>query len=521
MRRIIEQLRRINSKMIFIGAVAIMLLLISGISYWVFILRTEDATKTITIAVMHNDYVKNYNTNYYTEWLEEKSGYNIQFEYVMNGYEEEYLNTMLISENSGIDAVFINNKDKILTEDKIKSLGRQGLIVDISDYITEDSNYYRISKQYKMNGIAKQIASDEAVYFFPNMDTARKSQNFQIMWMNEGWLKNLGLQIPRTTDELVRVLEAFKQNDPNRNGKQDELPMISCEENYYLQSYNFLLNAFIYNDPLNGRVFLDENGKLVYAFQENNFREGLSYCNALYKNNLLSNSCFYYSEKQLRELANDPKDLVGCFTSKSISDVIYSNCPDILANYIQVPPLVGPDGQQYAVKVDSEPKIGGYIPGNSKHKKEAFEIMDLMLSSEASLVAEFGEKGIDWTYSESGDLSTYGTQATITTIQYLSDKMQNKNFAGSGPLVLDKNIANGVTWNGNYSLVEYIDARAVRTYESFYRKEEGAQNTISLANDNRNKYIDNMILNFIKGDIRISDNRQWENYLDEVRNYYE
>ena len=65
----------------------------------------------------------------------------------MNGYEEEYLNTMLISENSGIDAVFINNKDKILTEDKIKSLGRQGLIVDISDYITEDSNYYRISKE--------------------------------------------------------------------------------------------------------------------------------------------------------------------------------------------------------------------------------------------------------------------------------------------------------------------------------------------------------------------------------------
>ena len=113
MRRIRKQLRRINSKMILIGAVAIMLLLISGISYWVFILRTEDATKTITIAVMHNDYVKNYNTNYYTEWLEEKSGYNIQFEYVMNGYEEEYLNTMLISENSGIDAVFINNKDKI------------------------------------------------------------------------------------------------------------------------------------------------------------------------------------------------------------------------------------------------------------------------------------------------------------------------------------------------------------------------------------------------------------------------
>lgn len=521
MRRIRKQLRRINSKMILIGAVAIMLLLISGISYCVFILRTEDATKTITIAVMHNDYVKNYNTNYYTQWLEDKSGYNIEFEYLMDGYEKEYLNTMLLSENSEIDAVFINEEDKIITQNEIKTLGRQGLIMDISNYITKESNYDRISNQYNMNVVGKQNELDDALYFFPYMDTARKSENFQIMWMNEGWLKNLGLQIPRTTDELIRVLEAFKQNDPNRNGKQDELPMISCEENYYLQSYNFILNAFIYNDPLNGRVYLDESGKLVYAFQEDDFREGLEYCNALYNNKLLSDSCFYYSEKQLRELVNDPKDLVGCFTSKSISDVIYSNCPDILANYIQVPPLVGPSGQQNAVKVDLEPKIGGYIPTNSTHKKEAFEIMDLMLSSEASLIAEFGEEGVDWIYSESGDLSTYGTKATITTINYLSDKMQNKNFAGTGPLVLDKSIANGVTWNGNHSLVEYIDARAVRSYESYYKTKDVFQNRIYLLNDERIHYVDDMIVNFIIGDIRITDDKQWHSYIGEVKKFYD
>lgn len=520
MKYIIERLREINSKMIFKWAVYIMLLFITGIFYWAFILRTDDTTTTITIAVMHNDYVKNFNTNYYTQWLEEKSGYNIEFEYVMDGYEKEYLNTMLLSENSGIDAVFIKEEDKIITTNEIKALGRQGLIMDISDYLTKESNYYRISNRYNINGVSRQNEFD-AVYFFPYMDTARKSENFQIMWMNEGWLKNLGLQIPRTTDELINVLEAFKKNDPNRNGKQDELPMISCEESYYLQSYNFLLNAFIYNNPLNGRVYVDEKNNLIYAFQKDDFRQGLLYCNTLFQRDLLADTCFYYSEKQLRELVNDPKDLVGCFTSKSISDVIYSNCPDILANYIQVPPLIGPNGQQNAVKVDSEPKIGGYIPENSMHKKEAFEIMDLMLSSEASLIAEFGEEGVDWIYSESGDLSTYGNKAIITTINYLNDKIQNKNHAGSGPLVLDETVANGVTWNGNHSLVEYIDARAVRTYESYYKIKEVNQNRIYLVNEERNKYVNNMIVNFIIGDIRITDDKQWQSYLDETRNYYE
>ena len=91
--------------------------------------------------------------------------------------------------------------------------------------------------------------------------------------------------------------------------------------------------------------------------------------------------------------------------------------------------------------------------------------MDLMLSKEASFIASFGEEEVDWKFSENGDLSTYGSKAVITTLQYLNDSVQNKNFAGAGPLVLAEKYANGITWNGDNSLVEYLDARAVRSYE--------------------------------------------------------
>ncbi len=479
--------------------------------------RSDKSKQTVTIAVLQNDKVQNFNTNYYTHWLEKHTGYDIKFEYISDGYEREYLHTMLTSGSNSIDAVFMSEGEEILSIDELNSYGDEGLILDLSEYISEDSELNQVMKQYESFGLYERMQNNVAIYYMPNMDTARKSQNMQVLWINTGWLKHLDLQIPRTTDELMDVLKAFKNNDSNGNGKKDELPLISCELSYSLQSYNYLLNAFVYNDPLHARLYIDDQKNIRYASKEDAFRQGLIYCKKLYEEGLLSNDCFFYTSKQIKELVNDPEDLVGAFTSKSIADVIYPNCPDILAKFIQVPPLIGPEGEQNAVWVNYEPKIGGYIPSNSRHPEEALHIMNIMLSEEASLISEFGEEDIDWKYSDSGDLSTYGSKARITTINYLNDSVQNKNYAGAGPQVLDASIANGVTWNGNHSLVEYIDARAVRVYENYYCISEDMYRKLFLPHVYEKyieicTYTDESMLRFITGEEDISDDTAWQQY---------
>jgi putative aldouronate transport system substrate-binding protein len=42
--------------------------------------------------------------------------------------------------------------------------------------------------------------------------------------INKVWLDNLGLDVPKTTADLKKVLIAFRDGDPNGNGKKDELP---------------------------------------------------------------------------------------------------------------------------------------------------------------------------------------------------------------------------------------------------------------------------------------------------------
>ena len=61
------------------------------------------------------------------------------------------------------------------------------------------------------------------------------------LWFNYDWLEKLGLEEPQTTEELYEVLKAFKTQDPNGNGKANEIPLTgsiewSCALEYYLMN---------------------------------------------------------------------------------------------------------------------------------------------------------------------------------------------------------------------------------------------------------------------------------------------
>ncbi|MDR6554854.1 extracellular solute-binding protein [Paenibacillus qinlingensis] len=45
-----------------------------------------------------------------------------------------------------------------------------------------------------------------------------------VTYVRKDWLDKLGLQVPKTSDELMTVLKAFRDKDPNGNGKKDEIP---------------------------------------------------------------------------------------------------------------------------------------------------------------------------------------------------------------------------------------------------------------------------------------------------------
>lgn len=89
-------------------------------------------------------------------------------------------------------------------------------------------------------------------------------------------------------------------------------------------------------------------------------------------------------------------------------------------------------------------------------------------------------------------------------------------------MVLAEKYANGITWNGDNSLVEYLDARAVRSYENYYyeRKEVfQSQKWFDYVSDRMDEQTDadTMIKQFVFGIEDIFSDKVWENFRNEVK----
>lgn len=388
---------------------------------------------TVTIAVAEDPLVENFNTNYYTSWLEDETGYDIEFVYFSEGYEKEYLRALLFDGAGGIDAVFLPKETEILSVREFSEYVQGGYICELNLFARPSSNITLLREKNRRNG--------DSFYYMPRMLNSKKDMNTGVLWINTHWLSKLSLRIPETYAELEFVLQSFLEGDPNGNGESDEIPIISGDGGGGLSFDDFV--RFEMGSPV----------------------RSVEYCVRLREIGVLSDECVTFSNRQVRELINSPDDCVGAFVAKSVSDYIYPNGSDVIARYTAVPPLASPSGNEGGSTDVSNEQIGGFIPENAVHKQEAFEIMDLMLSEEASVIATYGEKGVDYRDAAEGEISAYGNKAELATINYLGYSMQNKNFRGAGPMNLSQAKSDEVKWGGEGSYVEYMDARAVRLYE--------------------------------------------------------
>ncbi|KRE98482.1 ABC transporter substrate-binding protein [Paenibacillus sp. Soil766] len=67
----------------------------------------------------------------------------------------------------------------------------------------------------------KSVTVDGKMYAIPNVTT--ESDMVHMMWIRKDWLDKLGLQPPKTIDDLEKVAKAFVEQDPDGNGKADTI----------------------------------------------------------------------------------------------------------------------------------------------------------------------------------------------------------------------------------------------------------------------------------------------------------
>jgi putative aldouronate transport system substrate-binding protein len=484
---------------------------------------TLDNREEIVISIPYSEYIRNIDTNHFKLWLEEQTGLSLKFNIIYETLSADYLRSMFASDYVTSDAFFsmLGGDDWDEWNAVIQEFGEKGYILPLNDYAERSVYLNAIFESFTDYDLrAAMTSSDGNIYYMPGFDPSISERHFQVLWLNQNWLRHLNLNVPQTTDDLRNVLYAFKNHDPNGNGLHDEIPLAGSHDIPSRQIYNVIINAFVYNDPDNSCLFL-ENGAVRFAPMTDEWREAMKYLNSLYANGLIAP--FTYDHSILTGIANSPWNILGGFASRSVTDVLFQSNPELINAFLYIAPLTGPNGTRNTTVRTPLPKPAGVITSNSKNPEAIFKLFDLMLSEEAFLIGRYGEEGADWVRADITDADFYGNRASIRVINRLWNRVQNKHINELGPFFAYPEYADGVTFSGFEVSQEYANARAYWVYEQ-YKPNEYIRTTLLHGNpdiQSLRRSIDTIteisIEAFITGASDPLDDAVWEAHLQMYR----
>jgi putative aldouronate transport system substrate-binding protein len=389
---------------------------------------------TLKAAIRGSSLVEDMKTNGYTKWLEDKTNVHVDWTILDEKSYPEQLNLLLASGN--LPDVLMNLD---VSPEQQMIYGEQGLFVSFTDLIEKyGDNTKKIFKEMPEAKSAVTAPGDK-IYTLPYINDCFHCSLDYKMYVYKPWLEKLGLKEPTTPDEFYNMLKAFKEKDPNGNGKADEIPLIGASGSITQTLKNqidvFLMNSFIYDDGLKRMTV--NNGKVDVSYNKPEWKEGLKFLNRLYKDGLLDRQSFTLDRDGLKKIAENPDiAIAGAIPAHSPSDItIVEGKSGRWLEYQPIAPLKGPNGVQKATwlaydKIQSGK--GQFIMTNAnKYPEATMRWADAMYTFEASLYSNFGVEGSSWEKAKPGDKGRDGDQASYRLLIPFG-RVQNENWAQYG-----------------------------------------------------------------------------------------
>lgn len=372
-----------------------------------------------TFTAMVPSYGVEWIDNDMTRWYEELTGVHIEWQVVQSEGAIQQLNLALASGDYPDIIYGFNWSPFELTMSTIGAYGGQGTFVALNDYLEDNAPHLltHVSQDYP---VALDIVTmpDGSIYSMPYVNDCYHCQFWdQRMWIHTGWLETLGLSMPETTDDLVEVLTAFRDGDPNGNGEQDEFPLTSQAGNS-LSTY--LVNPFTLSPGRPNWLYVDENGEITATYLHEGFYQGAEYLAGLSAEGLLDAEAFTRDGDQLRALGDaEGGSRIGMVPAGWGGYITFSEgVPGEWTDYRLMPPLIGPDGLQQVDRDFDEPHHGNVFVVTDKCDDPALAVAwaDGLYQFEATMRAVEGVPDRDWRFAEDGEVGVDGRPALWTRI---------------------------------------------------------------------------------------------------------
>ena len=388
---------------------------------------TDGEMVVLSAAATQPPWIASIEDNRLTDLLEET--FNFEFDFTILPLEGAKQQINLLLTSGRYPSVFMNAP--FVPADELE-FGVEGkVLIPLNAYLTEQQTPHILSGFREFPKLRDEItAPDGNIYVLTGGGSGGcyHCSIYQKFWINQAWLDALGLDMPATPDEYRDVLRAFKTQDPNGNGKQDEVPLTGATNGWYTNPIYFIGQAFVpYAAAGSGTKLFGVNGTSVYfPYSDGRWKDALTYLHGLFEEGSLDLNAFVQTGDQLSAMggsSEDPTDVViGSFPAGGPM-VAFGSGNKRAEDYSPLPPLTGPTGIQTAAGYPfGTRRLGGEAGTFSITDKAsdaeigvAMQIMDWAFSFEGSNHVTHGANL--WRKAEAGEMNVLGSQAAVVALE--------------------------------------------------------------------------------------------------------
>ncbi len=305
---------------------------------------------------------------------------------------------MKIQAASAADALpdfFVANREVWLR------LAKNGMLADVTDLYSKMPN--RTSIMFDQGAI-DFTTIDGRSYGFATPSIIARNEGLLI---RKDWLDRLGLEIPKTTEELLEVMRAFTFNDPDGNGKHDTW------------GYGAFIEATTYEaypgrrfEPLLGAFGVEGTWNMTKAnfglqIRKPEFFDYMKYMKTIIGEGLIDPNWMAYKKDDFRAAWKQGKfgimrEQNAAYSAQNNYAPFDSNFPE--GEWVIVEAPIGPKGKQ---SIGPEVRglriwaISDKAAAAGKAEKIA-EMFEWMSHGEGYLLCGWGQEGVNYTLDKDG-----------------------------------------------------------------------------------------------------------------------
>lgn len=481
-----------------------------------FPLKEQQELSFITWA--SSDSTQNPNERVIFQRLQEKTNVKIKWTCYVQDQFADKKNLALAQAKNLPDGLF--NAD--MSDYDLLRYAKQGVIIPLEQLI--DNYMPNLKKVLDENPEYRTLitADDGHIYGFPWIEQLGSGKEAiqsvgSMPFINKKWLDELGLDVPKTIEELEQALIAFKENDMAGNGQTISMSFILNDGN---EDIGTLLGAFGegYGD-IPEHLSVSNDKKVVYTAAQEGYKEGLKWLNQLSKEGLIDPEV--YTQDWSTYVSKGKAGRYGlCFTWDCANIV-----PD-MEDYVPLPALTGPEGTKNVPRAKGSDTSGlgrgrAVLTSNCKDTALAAAWIDQMYEPQQSAQNNWG------TYGEEGKANIFemtedGMLKHLDLNGESPVEVRNAQCV-AGPLaVLDSYYDKYVTCpdDAQYRLdwiknIYVSDMNQEYVYPNIFMSQEDLDKITPYTTD-LNKYVKQMKADFImNGKI----DETWDAYLKKLEGY--